>query len=116
MDDEIGGGVGADRHEGAVPDRDLPGIADQDVEAERADDRDQDQIEDRDVIFAERQRHDDDEQPGERRHRPFGDRQRVERHVGGIAGLEDPGFAVEHRLTASLPSPPAGGRGAHRER
>ena len=39
---------------------------------------------------------------GERRHRPSRDRQRVERHVGGIAGLEDAGFAVEHALCSLL--------------
>ena len=38
---EVGGRVGADRHEGGMPDGDLAGVADQDVEAERADDGDQ---------------------------------------------------------------------------
>ena len=38
---EVGRRVGADRHEGGMADRDLPGVADQDVEAERADDGDQ---------------------------------------------------------------------------
>ena len=33
---------------------------------------------------------------GDRRHRPLRDRQRIERHVGGVAGLEDAGLAMEH--------------------
>ena len=38
---EVGRRIGADRHEGGVADRDLPRVADEDVEAERADDGDQ---------------------------------------------------------------------------
>src|SRR6516164_5369170 len=80
---------------------DLSRVADQDVEAQCADNRDQDQIENRDIILAECQWQDDNEKAGDRCNCPFGNRQRVERHVGGIAGLEDPGFTVEHSAAIS---------------
>ena len=99
---EVGRRVGADRHEGAVADRDLPGVAHQDVEPQRADDGDEDQVQDRQVIFVDGERHDHDEQHRQHRHRPAGDRQRVERHVGGVGRLEDSGLAMEHGYTRSI--------------
>src|SRR6516164_7568229 len=80
---------------------DLSRVADQDVEAQCADNRDQDQIEYRNIILAERQWQDDNEKAGDRCNCPFGNRQRVERHVGGIAGLEDSGFTMEHGAAIS---------------
>jgi hypothetical protein len=85
-----------------VTDRDLPGIADQDVEAERTDDGDEDQVEDREVVFVHAERHDHDEDQPQHRHCPFGDGQRIERHIGGVRGLEDAGLAMEHFYTRSI--------------
>jgi hypothetical protein len=65
---------------------------------DRADDGDQDQVQDREVVLAEGQRRHDGEQHRERRHGPLGDRQRINRHVGDIAGLEHAGFAMKHAL------------------
>ena len=93
---QIGGRVGADRHEGRVADRDLAGVADQDVQAERADDGDQGQVDDGEVVLVQRQRQHDREQHDDRSHRPARDRQRIERHVGGVAGLEHSGLAMQH--------------------
>src|SRR5207248_3880710 len=81
---------------------DLTGVAHQDVEPERADDGDEDQVEDREVVFVHAERHDHDEDQRQHRHRPLGYGQRIERHVGGVGGLEDAGLAMEHLYTRSI--------------
>ena len=93
---EVGRRIGADRHEGRMADRDLAGVADQDIQAQRADDGDQRQIDDGEVVLVQRQRQHDREQHDDGGHRPARDRQRIERHVGGVAGLEHSRLAMQH--------------------
>ena len=45
-------GIGSDRHEGGVSDRDLTRAADEDVEPERAEGGDADEVEDAEPVFA----------------------------------------------------------------
>jgi hypothetical protein len=93
---KVGRGIGADRHEGGVPDRNLARIADEDVEAQRPHDGDQDEIDDREIVLLQGQRQHHGEDQEHRCHRPPRDRQRIERHVGRVAGLEDAGLPMQH--------------------
>src|SRR5262249_2194420 len=88
--------------EGAMPDRNLAGIADQDIEAERANDGDEDQVQNRQIVLVHGERDDEHEQRREHDHGPFGDRQGVQRRVGSVGGLEDSGLALEHGYTRSI--------------
>src|SRR5262249_40924868 len=91
-------GVRADRHESAVSDRHLPRVPDEDVEAERADDRDEHEVGDREVVLVECERDHENEQDRERDHRVLRDRQRIERHVGLVRGLENAALSMDHAL------------------
>ena len=73
LDGQVCRRVGADRHERAMADRDLAGVADQDVQPDRADHGDQDQVEDRHRVVVADQRCDTDEQHAECHHRPARD-------------------------------------------
>jgi len=103
---ELVGAIGADRHEGAAAERDLPAIPHQDIHADGPERQDQERDQDgaQQVLGAERpdvqdieQRHEqkDDRQQQPERNAVLADREH--RHVGGIAGLELAGFAIEHR-------------------
>ena len=79
--------VGADGQEPALPHRDLPGVADQDVEAERADGGDRDLVGEVEPVRAgeEREGEHDDREDGETR---LLQRQAPQRHVGAVVGEE----------------------------
>ena len=58
---EVVGRVGADRHEGAGAERDLPAVAHQDVQAERGERQDQERDQDRaEHVLVGEQRHRDE--------------------------------------------------------
>ena len=102
--DEFVGAIGADRHEGAAAKRKLAAIAGEDIEADGRERQDEERNEDgaQEILAAKRpdlkrveQRH-ADEGGGEqnpKRDAILADRKY--RHVGGVAGLELAGFAVE---------------------
>ena len=100
--DQLVAGIGADAHERAGAERELPGIAGEDVEAERGQRIDQHRDEQRlegELAGGQREdtkakTQDDAEQPG-----ILPDRE--QRVVGGIGRLELAGGAIEHRLTPS---------------
>ena len=104
---QVGRRVGAHRHERPVADRDLAGVADQDVEAQRA--RRPRSTPGWRPTGSTRagQRDDQKEQHRERRHRPACDRQRVERHVGLVRRLQDAALAMDHAAASDRPSGPS---------
>jgi hypothetical protein len=74
---EVGGRVGTDRHEGGMANRDLAGVADQNIEAQRADDGDEGEVDDGKIVLVQGQRQNNGEEKDDGRHRPARDRQRV---------------------------------------
>ena len=100
--DQLVAGIGADTHEGAGAERQLAGIAGQDVEAERRQridqHRDQQRPEDE---LAGRQRKDDEGEQQDDAEQPGVLPDREQRVVGGVGGLELAGGAVEHHANLS---------------
>src|SRR6266545_3540114 len=86
-DHEVGGGVGAHRHEGAVPDGDLAGIAGQDVEPEGAHHGDRDEVDDGEVVLVHAKGEDDQEQHRRHRDRPARDGSSLLAHTRSMMGL-----------------------------
>ena len=85
--------VGADHHERAVPERDLPVVAGEDVQPEQRDEVDRDERELREAKLAHEPRQDDDHERGGREDRDPDDREQVPSHT---------------RLTARWPNSPCG--------
>ncbi len=98
---EVVGSERADRHEGRGAERELACIAGEDVEAERGEREDQERGQDRlePVLGGNSRDHDE-------RHEKRGGhgdpilQQRENLLIGRVAGLELPGFAIEHGLYA----------------
>ena len=97
---EIVGRIGADRHEAAGPERDLAAIAGENVEPDRRDRQDQNRDQHLGVeILAGEQRHADERKHDQADDEPAVLRDRKDRLVGGIGGLELADFAIEHGVT-----------------
>ena len=101
MDRHVGRSISADRHEGGMTDRNLPGVADQDVETERADHRNCRDIDDREVVFVQHQRADQEKDDGEYGYGDLSARQREMRHVGPVGRLVEATLAIEHNLLSA---------------
>ncbi len=94
---QLVGGVGPDGHEPAGAERQLSGVAGEQVEADRGeredDRRDQDRLQ---PVLVGRDGHDREGGHGQRDDEPAILRDREDRLVGGVAGLELAGLAVDH--------------------
>jgi hypothetical protein len=97
---QIVGCVRADRHEAAGAERKLPAIAGQDVEPDRGERQDQhrDQHLGVEVLVGEK-RHRQEAERDQANHEPPILRDREDRLIGLVGGLELSGFAIEHGLT-----------------
>ena len=96
-------GIGADRHEGGMADRDLSGIAEQDVQAERAEAGDADQVGDPDPVFRSEYREADEHPENDHRHGDPHERHSIERQVFAVGAFEGARFPVDHgRHTRSM--------------
>jgi hypothetical protein len=79
-----------------MADGNLAGIAGEDVQAEGSDHGDPHEIRQTQQMIVAQQGHDHGAKKGHRRHRILGERRRVQLHVGGVAGFEDPALAIDH--------------------
>ena len=109
---ELVGRERADRHESPGSERNLPGIAGQNIEPDRRqrvdEKRNQDRVE---PVFAGEQRNNHGGQHQQRRHADPILAQRPQRLIGGVARLELTGFAIQHGYTRSMmrsPNRPCG--------
>ena len=84
---DVGRGEGAEQEEGGVPDRNLAGEADQDVQTERRDRENADLDQDAEPIAAEKLRHEAEQQHAGDRKVAAG-RGREDRGVGRVRGAE----------------------------
>ena len=93
-------GVGADRHEAAGAERDLTAVADQNVEAQRRHGEDQERNEDGvEPVVAQEHRRDDVGGEQQRGDEPAVLGNGKDRLIGGVAGLELAGLAIEHGVS-----------------
>src|SRR5262249_24558744 len=110
---EIVGGVGADRHEAAGAERELAAIAGEDIEPYRGDRENEYRDQHLGIkILAGEQRHPEERERDQDDDRPAILRDREDRLVGVVGGLELADFAIEHgRHTRSMmrsPNRPCG--------
>ena len=105
--DQVVAGVGADRHEPAGAQRDLPGVAGEQVQPQRGQPEHEELGEDRPhQVLRAGERGDDDRERHEPDHEPVVLANGEDRLVAGVGGLELACFAVEHLFPLSRSSRP----------